>query len=98
MMERYPFAPSLVVDIGETAAVKRAALDCYASQFSRGTGLAETTINHPAFLDQILARDRFYGAQAGCAAGEPFFSRQVPLLRDPSWLLAAEAFGGGAQR
>ncbi len=94
MMERFPFTPSLVVAIDATVAAKREALSCYASQFSRGEGLAATSINHPAFLEQILARDRFYGAQAGCGHGEPFFSRQVPLLRDPGWLLAAEPFAG----
>jgi bacillithiol biosynthesis deacetylase BshB1 len=94
MMERYPFAPSLVVAIDAAIAAKQAALACYRSQFQRADGLAATTINHPAFLEQILARDRFYGDQAGCTYGEPFFSRQVPLVRDPGWLLAPEAFGG----
>jgi len=94
MMERFPFAPSLVVGIDRCLEAKRAALACYESQFRRGDGLAATTINHPDFLAQILARDRFYGAQAGCGYGEPFFSRQVPLVRDPGWLLAAEPFAG----
>jgi len=98
MMERFPFAPSLVVDIDAVIERKQAALRCYASQFSRGAGRAETSINHPDFLGQILARDRFYGAQAGCNYGEPFLSAQVPLIRDPGWLLSAEPFGvpGGA--
>jgi len=97
MMERFPFTPSVVVGIDSTVATKRAALDCYASQFSRGDGLAATSINHPDFLAQILARDRFYGAQAGCGHGEPFFSSQVTLVRDPGWLLAPEPFGGAGE-
>lgn len=98
MMERFPFAPSVVVDIDSVIEQKQAALRCYASQFLRGSGRAETSINHPDFLGQILARDRFYGAQAGCNYGEPFLSAQVPLIRDPGWLLSAEPFGapGGA--
>lgn len=88
-MERIPFNPSLLVDIDAVADLKRQALACYGSQFQRGPGDAATLINAPDFLEQIDARDRYFGAQGGCGRAEPFFSASPPLLRDPGHVLGS---------
>ena len=96
-MERFPFAPSFVIGIDAVVEAKRESLRCYASQFLRGGGRAATSINHPDFLEQLLARDRYYGALGGCGYAEPFHSAQVPLVADPAQLLAPAPFDGAGR-
>jgi len=86
-MERIPFIPSFVVAADAFAERKRAALMCYASQFSRATGERDTFINRPGFLEHLFARDRYYGGLVGCEYGEPFFCALPLGIGDPAALL-----------
>jgi bacillithiol biosynthesis deacetylase BshB1 len=88
-MERFPFSPSFILNTAAVAERKREALSCYASQFQRAPSAAATLINSPAFLDQIMARDRYYGGLAGCECGEPFLAPSPLRLDDPALLLPA---------
>jgi len=97
-----PFTPSLVVDVSADQPAKERAIACYRTQFATAMlegGIAddgseggpETPISTPQFMERLLARSRHYGAQAGVAHGEPFLTRQPPLVNDPMMLLE----GGG---
>src|SRR5262245_16851288 len=59
----------LVVDVTPTFAVKRQALECYASQFEPGDG-AGTRLNRPGFLDAVEAKARRLGELVGVTHGE----------------------------
>jgi LmbE family N-acetylglucosaminyl deacetylase len=93
-----PFTPSLVVDVSEDQPAKERAIACYRTQFATGVlddkapgaeadGGPVTPISTPQFMERLLARSRHYGAQAGVEHGEPFFTRQPPLVGDPMTLL-----------
>ncbi|MCP4549072.1 MAG: bacillithiol biosynthesis deacetylase BshB1 [bacterium] len=79
--------PTFVVPTSEFLETKRGALLCYKSQFKRADGTAPTRINSPDFLEQILARDRFYGGLAGVPCGEPLLSCEIPVLSNLEALL-----------
>lgn len=74
--------PDLVFDVSTTWEAKRAALACYASQFSRGEGRRATWINDPAFLAKIEERGAAWGRRAGVERGEALVSPAVPVLDD----------------
>ena len=59
--------PSFVVDVSDYYDIKRQALACYRSQFTRATGPAETRLNSPSFNQLIESRDAQFGALAGVA-------------------------------
>lgn len=63
-------APTLCVDISAVAERKLEAVRCYATQFG-GTDRAHLARLDP--LERAQARDRYYGAQIGCLAAEPFW-------------------------
>src|SRR4051812_46836379 len=63
-------APSFVVDVSDYYDVKRKALACYGSQFTRATGTAETRLNSPVFGQLIESRDAHFGALAGVRYAE----------------------------
>jgi N-acetylglucosamine malate deacetylase 1 len=86
-LERRPGRPDFLVPVADQIEQKRGALLCFESQFKRGGQNTETFINHPDFLEGILARDRFYGAQAGVNFAEPFQSWSPPLARNLADLL-----------
>lgn len=74
--------PSFVVDVSATYAKKRAALDCYRSQFDRpGGGSIGTRLNAPTFRQLIESRDAQFGALAGVAFAEGLVVRE-PVVRD----------------
>ena len=86
-MERYPFEPSVVVDISETFERKRRAVLAYTSQFHdperpRPKEL-ETFISDPSFLESIWTRCRYFGSLIRTAYGEPFLLRHPPEMTDP---------------
>jgi N-acetylglucosamine malate deacetylase 1 len=73
--------PSFVVDVSSHYDVKRRALACYASQFTRATGVAETRLNAPSFNRLIESRDAQYGALVGVAYAEGIVVTQ-PVVRE----------------
>jgi bacillithiol biosynthesis deacetylase BshB1 len=72
---------SFVVDVSDYYDVKRQALACYASQFTRATDQAETRLNSPVFLQLIESRDSQFGALAGVRFAEGFVVNE-PVVRD----------------
>ncbi|MEO6461499.1 MAG: bacillithiol biosynthesis deacetylase BshB1 [Candidatus Eisenbacteria bacterium] len=59
----------IVVDVSASFAAKRAALECYQSQFAAGAGEG-TRLNRPGFLDAIAAKARRLGELVGATYGE----------------------------
>jgi bacillithiol biosynthesis deacetylase BshB1 len=78
---RYELEPSFIVDVSEVAARKLEAIAAYASQLDPPG--RTTLIGSPLTLDAFQARDRYYGAMIGAAAGEPYALRGPMGLRDP---------------
>ena len=74
-------APSFVVDVSDYYDIKRKALACYASQFTRATGGAETRLNSPGFNQLIESRDAHFGALAGVRYAEGIVTTE-PVMRD----------------
>jgi LmbE family N-acetylglucosaminyl deacetylase len=72
---------SFVVDVSDYYEVKRRALGCYRSQFSRATGHAETRLNAPGFNQLIESRDAQFGALAGVRFAEGVVVNE-PMVRD----------------
>jgi bacillithiol biosynthesis deacetylase BshB1 len=72
---------SFVVDVSDYYDVKRRALACYASQFMRATGTAETRLNSPGFNQLIESRDAQFGALAGVRYAEGIMTTE-PVVRD----------------
>ena len=72
--------PSFVIDVTDYYEIKRKALACYRSQFTRATEYAETRLNGPSFNQLIESRDAQYGAQAGVAFAEGIVVNE-PVVR-----------------
>jgi N-acetylglucosamine malate deacetylase 1 len=72
--------PSFVVDVSEFYDVKRKALACYRSQFTRATGASETRLNSPGFNQLIESRDAQFGALAGVRFAEGIVTTE-PVVR-----------------
>ncbi len=71
---------SFVVDVSDHYDAKRQALACYASQFTRATGFAETRLNAPIFNQLIESRDAQFGALAGVRFAEGIVVNE-PVVR-----------------
>ena len=83
--------PSFIVDISEYSERKWQAIRCHRSQFfDPQTNQPETRISTSQFLDEIEARDRYFGALIGVARGEPFLVREALNVADPVSLLSAK--------
>ncbi len=63
--------PQVLVDVSGVHHLKRKALATYRSQFCP-RGRRVTVLNRPAYLQYILARDRYFGALRGVEAAEGF--------------------------
>ena len=74
-------APSFVVDVSDYYDIKRRALACYKSQFTRATGAAETRLNSPGFNQHIESRDAQFGALAGVRFAEGIVTTE-PVVRE----------------
>lgn len=87
------FAPSFVVDVTATWAIKEAALDAYASQIHRPDGAArdepETVTASRRFRLAVEGRARHFGQLVGAELGEPFWSHGPLAVADPWQLLPA---------
>lgn len=64
-----PHGAGLLVDVTSSFAAKRAALECYGSQFAPGEGPG-TRLNRPGYLPAIEARARRLGEIAGVTYAE----------------------------
>lgn len=72
--------PAFVLDISPYWERKRAAIECYQSQF-----LAGRPTQPPTFVDRLRDQAAFWGWSIGTAYGEPFASREplgLTTLRD----------------
>ena len=71
-------APSFVIDVSEHYERKRAALDCFRTQFApTGDDAVATRLSAPAFRRLIESRDAQFGAQIGAAFAEGFVVRDL---------------------
>lgn len=81
-------APSFIVDISETSQRKWEAIRAHASQFFNPQATEpESRVSTEAFLGEIEARDRYFGALIGAEHGEAFFVREALNVEDPIALL-----------
>lgn len=74
--------PAFVLDISEQWKTKRAAIECFHSQFIKGR---EHVV--PGFIDQLETEAAYWGKTIGVAYGEPFKSREPIGLSDLSRLV-----------
>jgi bacillithiol biosynthesis deacetylase BshB1 len=72
--------PSFVVDVSSVYDRKRAALDCYRSQFASDGSAMATRLNSPTFRQLIESRDAQFGALSGVRFAEGFIVRE-PIVR-----------------
>jgi N-acetylglucosamine malate deacetylase 1 len=72
---------SFVVDVSDYYDVKRRALACYASQFTRATEYAQTRLNSAGFNQLIESRDAQFGALAGVSFAEGIVVGE-PVVRE----------------
>src|SRR5262245_21745137 len=81
-------APSFIVDISEASERKWEAIGAHASQFfNPQTTELQSRVSTQAFLSEIEARDRYFGAMIGVERGEAFFVREALNVDDPVALL-----------
>ena len=74
-------APSFVIDVSAHYEKKRAALDCYVSQFAgNDREKVNTRLNAPTFRQLIESRDAQFGALANVAFAEGVIVRE-PIVR-----------------
>ena len=76
--------PALCVDTSSAADRKLEAIRCYSTQFG---GEDRSHLARLDLLQRAEARDRFYGAQVGCLAAEPFHTDGPIKLSDVHGLL-----------
>jgi bacillithiol biosynthesis deacetylase BshB1 len=69
--------PSFVVDVSAHYEKKRAALECYRSQFAPDRASVSTRLNAPTFRQLIESRDAQFGALAGVRFAEGFIVRDL---------------------
>ncbi len=70
--------PSFVIDVSDHYDRKRAALDCFRTQFApSGDDAVPTRLSAPAFRRLIESRDAQFGAQIGAGFAEGFVVRDL---------------------
>jgi bacillithiol biosynthesis deacetylase BshB1 len=80
--------PSFIVDISESSEQKWEAIRAHASQFFNPQATEpQSRVSTQAFLSEIEARDRYFGAMIGVERGEAFFVREALNVDDPAALL-----------
>lgn len=80
--------PSFIIDVSEFAAAKMESIRAHNSQFfNPNSSEPETRLTGKNFLDELETRMRYFGSLINCAAGEPFFVREVLNVDDPIALL-----------
>jgi bacillithiol biosynthesis deacetylase BshB1 len=95
---RYELEPSFIADVSAVADRKAAAIAAYASQFAGAPAASPAApaplIASPLNLPAGQARDRYFGAMIGVAAGEPYLARGPLGLADPVAHFKANPFPG----
>lgn len=74
--------PAFVLDISDEWPKKRAAIECFHSQFIKGREHLQ-----PSFVDQLEIEAAFWGKTIGVRYGEPFHSREPIGLGDMNSLV-----------
>lgn len=83
--------PTFIVDISAESARKWEAIRAHASQFHNPESRErESRVSTKRFLDEIEARDRYFGAMIGVERGEAFYVREALNVADPVALLTAQ--------
>ncbi|MGE0884407.1 MAG: bacillithiol biosynthesis deacetylase BshB1 [Blastocatellales bacterium] len=81
-------APTFIVDVSEQSERKWEAIRAHASQFfNPSSNEPQSRVSTQAFLNEIQARDRYFGAMIGAEQGEAFFVREALNVVDPVALL-----------
>lgn len=81
-------APTFIVDISDTSERKWKAIRAHTSQFFNPVSdEPQSRVSTQAFLSEIEARDRYFGALIGAERGEAFFVREALNVVDPVALL-----------
>ncbi len=81
-------APTFIVDISEQSKRKWEAIASHASQFFNSESKEpQSRVSTQAFLQEIEARDHYFGALIGAEHGEAFFVREALNVNDPVELL-----------
>jgi LmbE family N-acetylglucosaminyl deacetylase len=84
-------APTFIVDISETSERKWEAIRAHASQFFNPNSTEpQSRVSTEAFLSEVEARDRYFGAMIGAERGEAFFVREALNVADPVELLTQQ--------
>ena len=71
---RLRMEPSYVFDISAHMDKKRAAIQCYESQFKAG--------KKEHIIESVLNENKYWGFQTGVEAGEPFYQREITLFEN----------------
>jgi bacillithiol biosynthesis deacetylase BshB1 len=81
-------APTFIVDISAESERKWEAICAHASQFfNPASNEPQSRVSTQSFLNEIEARDRYFGALIGAERGEAFFVREALNVADPVALL-----------
>lgn len=84
-------APSFIVDITDQSERKWEAIRAHASQFfNPNSNEAQSRVSTPAFLREMEARDRYFGALINAEHGEAFYAREALNVADPVALLTRQ--------
>ncbi len=87
-------APTFIVDITDQTERKWEAIRAHASQFhnpqSPQNSETQSRVSTPAFLREMEARDRYFGALINAEHGEAFYVREALNVADPVELLTRQ--------
>jgi bacillithiol biosynthesis deacetylase BshB1 len=81
-------APTFIVDISHETERKWEAIRAHATQFFNPESTeAQSRVSTEGFLQEVEARDRYFGAMIDAARGEAFYVREALNVVDPVSLL-----------
>jgi bacillithiol biosynthesis deacetylase BshB1 len=81
-------APTFIVDVSEESERKWEAIRAHATQFFNPDSTeSQSRVSTESFLQEVEARDRYFGAMIDTARGEAFFVREALNVVDPVALL-----------
>ncbi len=81
-------APTFIVDISVESERKWEAIRAHGSQFfNPSSAEPQSRVSTQTFLNEIEARDRYFGAMIGVERGEAFYVREALNVADPVELL-----------
>lgn len=71
--------PTFLLDISAHLETKKSAILCYQSQF--------VLSGKTHLIEHLMTENRYWGFQGGCDAAEPFFQKELPLIRWPEGII-----------